>query len=269
MRRARARRRAPRQASPATSSSSTTTLPERFGERAGDEVAFQVLVKEAKRKVLPELTDEWVVRGQRVRHRRRRCATTSRTRLDLVRARCRRRWPCATRCSRPPPSSSTIEVPDAARQPGDGAPPPRPRAPARGRRASTIPQYLAATGQEQEEFVAQLRETAHARRCAPTSRCARSSPRRRSRRPTTRSTPRSSGWPSGSARSPRRSARISNSGARRGGTLGYRPRARRCEFLVDHATVVDEDGNPVDLTLPEDEPDERTSLGRPRDQPSN
>jgi trigger factor len=35
-------------------------LPERFGERAGEEVAFQVLVKETKRKVLPELTDEWV-----------------------------------------------------------------------------------------------------------------------------------------------------------------------------------------------------------------
>ena len=32
------------------------TLPERFGERAGDEVSFQVLVKEAKRKVLPEPT---------------------------------------------------------------------------------------------------------------------------------------------------------------------------------------------------------------------
>jgi trigger factor len=35
-------------------------LPERFGERAGDEVTFQVLVKDAKRKVLPDLTDEWV-----------------------------------------------------------------------------------------------------------------------------------------------------------------------------------------------------------------
>ena len=33
--------------------------------------SFQVLVKEAKQKVLPELTDEWVDRGQRVRHRRR------------------------------------------------------------------------------------------------------------------------------------------------------------------------------------------------------
>ena len=35
-------------------------LPERFGERAGDEVTFQVLVKDTKRKVLPELTDDWV-----------------------------------------------------------------------------------------------------------------------------------------------------------------------------------------------------------------
>ena len=35
-------------------------LPERWGERAGEEVAFQVLVKETKRKVLPEVTDEWV-----------------------------------------------------------------------------------------------------------------------------------------------------------------------------------------------------------------
>jgi trigger factor len=34
-------------------------LPERFEERAGDKVSFQVIVKEAKQKVLPELTDEW------------------------------------------------------------------------------------------------------------------------------------------------------------------------------------------------------------------
>src|SRR5204862_3918316 len=35
-------------------------LPERFGDRAGEEATFRVLVKEAKHKVLPELTDEWV-----------------------------------------------------------------------------------------------------------------------------------------------------------------------------------------------------------------
>ncbi len=38
----------------------TSTLTERFGEREGDDVSFQVLVKETKKKVLPEPTDEWV-----------------------------------------------------------------------------------------------------------------------------------------------------------------------------------------------------------------
>jgi trigger factor len=36
------------------------TLPARWGEMAGQEVSFQILIKETKRKVLPELTDEWV-----------------------------------------------------------------------------------------------------------------------------------------------------------------------------------------------------------------
>jgi len=35
------------------------TLPERFSELAGNVAKFRVIVKEAKQKVLPELTDEW------------------------------------------------------------------------------------------------------------------------------------------------------------------------------------------------------------------
>jgi trigger factor len=35
-------------------------LPAQWGERAGQEVSFQVLVKETKKKVLPEANDEWV-----------------------------------------------------------------------------------------------------------------------------------------------------------------------------------------------------------------
>ena len=38
----------------------TAPLSERFGERAGEEVTFRVIVKEAKQKILPEVTDEWV-----------------------------------------------------------------------------------------------------------------------------------------------------------------------------------------------------------------
>jgi trigger factor len=37
-----------------------SVLPERFGERAGETVHFRVLVKGAQEKVLPALTDEWV-----------------------------------------------------------------------------------------------------------------------------------------------------------------------------------------------------------------
>src|SRR5437763_1818580 len=45
---------------PGASLEFSATLPERFGERAGEEATFRVLVKEAKHKVLPELNDEWV-----------------------------------------------------------------------------------------------------------------------------------------------------------------------------------------------------------------
>ena len=38
----------------------TAKLPERFGDSAGEEATFRVIVKEAKHKVLPEVTDEWV-----------------------------------------------------------------------------------------------------------------------------------------------------------------------------------------------------------------
>jgi trigger factor len=38
----------------------TAKLPDRFGEHAGDDATFRVIVKEVKHKVLPELTDEWV-----------------------------------------------------------------------------------------------------------------------------------------------------------------------------------------------------------------
>jgi trigger factor len=36
-------------------------LPERFGDLGGQTASFRVVVKEAKRKVLPELTDEWAI----------------------------------------------------------------------------------------------------------------------------------------------------------------------------------------------------------------
>ena len=49
-----------RGASPGAILEFSEELPERFEERAGDEVTFNVLVKEAKKRILPDVTDEWV-----------------------------------------------------------------------------------------------------------------------------------------------------------------------------------------------------------------
>ncbi|HEX5615944.1 MAG TPA: trigger factor [Acidimicrobiia bacterium] len=38
----------------------TATLPERFGELAGQDASFRVIVKSVQQRVLPDLTDEWV-----------------------------------------------------------------------------------------------------------------------------------------------------------------------------------------------------------------
>ena len=140
---------------PATSSSTPTTLPERFGERAGEEVAFRVLVKDAKKKVLPDLTDEWVSEvtefetlealrdGHPRAHRDGRQAAgpdgTAR-----ARARRARRASCP---SRRPSRSSSRTWSSGSTTSCTGSRP----------RASTIPQYLAATGQDQATFVDGIR----------------------------------------------------------------------------------------------------------------
>ena len=59
-------------------------LSERWGERAGQEVSFQVLVKEVKRKVLPEATDEWVKEASEFDSLED-LRTDIRTRMDAVR----------------------------------------------------------------------------------------------------------------------------------------------------------------------------------------
>ena len=163
---------------------------------------FQVLVKEVKQKVLPELTDEWVERGSASSTPSTSCATTSRDRIDDVAQGAGADGAARARCSRRSPSSSTDEVPEPLVDAGDGAAPPRPRAPARRRRASTLEQYLAATGQDPGA----VRRRAAAERDRGGQGRPRAAGRRRRRgdrgRPTTRSTPRSSGWPSGWARSP-------------------------------------------------------------------
>ena len=135
------------------------TLPERFDERAGDEVSFQVLVKEAKRKVLPEATDEWVAEiseFETVEALR----DDVRTRLDLY-ARMQAQLLVRDKVLSAASDLVTDDVPetlvnqemerrlhDLAHRLDEQAP------------GLTIPQYLAASGQDQQAFVDGVRDGA-------------------------------------------------------------------------------------------------------------
>src|SRR3954449_1259578 len=128
------------------------TLPERFGDRAGEEVAFQVLVKDVKKKVLPELTDEWV--GEVSEFETVDALQDDvRTRLDMY-ARVQASMAMREKIFEAAAALVPEEVPktlvdnEMERRLHDLAH----RLEEQGLRM-TIPQYLAATGQEQQEFV--------------------------------------------------------------------------------------------------------------------
>ena len=125
----------------------------------------------------------------------------------------------------------------------------------------TIPQYLAAIGPGSAGVRRRTCATARSRPCAPISRCAPVIAQEAIEATDdevdaevdrlAEQTRREAG---------RRSARISNG---EGSSRRYdrtSREARRLSFLIDHATVVDDDGNPVDLSLPE--PEARRGPGR-------
>lgn len=135
----------------------TDTLPERFGPEAGTEVSFKALVKDAKRKVLPALTDEWVVENtdsETVEALR----EESRRRIDLF-GKLQAQMAMRDRVLEELSGLVNIEAPESLvgqevesrlhdlmhRLQNQGA---------------TIAQWLAATGQDQTEFIEQTRAAA-------------------------------------------------------------------------------------------------------------
>src|SRR6478735_732464 len=132
----------------------TDELTERFGEQAGTEVAFRALVKDAKRKVLPALTDEWVAENtdaETVEALR----EESRRRIDLF-GKLQAQMAMRDRVLDELSGLVDIEPPEALvgqemesrlhdlvhRIEGQGL---------------SVPQWLAATGQDQSEFIEQMR----------------------------------------------------------------------------------------------------------------
>lgn len=225
------------------------TLPERFGDRAGETVTFQVIVKEAKRKVLPTVDDDWaseVSEFETVAALRDDIAT----RLSLV-AKVRAQAMVRDKVLEAAAALVEIEVPDAlvASETESRLHDLLHRLEAQG---LTIPQYLAAMGQDQETFVALVREGAtdavradlalravvaqeaivadDADVTAEVERVA--------------------------ARLEQKPERVRRDLERRGVIDALRSdlaRGKALRFLIDHAEVVDEEGSPVDLTLPEGE----------------
>jgi trigger factor len=133
------------------------TLPERFGEQAGDEVTVRVLVKAAKRKVLPDATDEWaseVSEFDTIEELR----TDARQRLELY-ARVQGQMAVRNKVLDGIAALVEIDLPEAlvTREMESRLHDLAHRLEAQG---ATIPQYLEATGQDQQALVATVRQGA-------------------------------------------------------------------------------------------------------------
>lgn len=227
----------------------TSTLDERFGDREGSAVTFDVIVKDAKRKVLPEVTDDWVSEvsdfdtADALRD-------DIRTRMSLI-ARVQAQMTVRDKVLAAAAELVDIEIPDALvnaemeRRLHDLAHRLEPQ-------GVTIPQYLAMTGQDQKAFVDELRGAC--------TEAVRADLALRSVVAQEEIAVDEAEIDEEVARLAERlqekPARVRKDLEKRGAIDALRSdlaRGKALRFLVDHAVVVDEDGNAVDLTLPEGE----------------
>ncbi len=230
-------------------------LPDRFGERAGEDVSFQVLVKEAKRKVLPEMTDDWV------------SEVSEFDALDALRADVRNRLELvgklqaqmAVRDKVLEVASDLVDVepPDALvsqemeRQLHDMAH----KLEAQG---ATLPQYFEATGQPQDVFMTQVREAAT--KAVRADLALRAVVAQEAIETTDEEL--DGEIERLAERFEEKPQKLRKDLERRGVLEAVRSdlaRGKALKFLVDHATVVDETGNELDLALPETEADTETT----------
>ncbi len=221
-------------------------LPERFGDRAGEDVSFQVLIKEGKRKVLPELTDEWVSEVSEFETLDE-LRADARQRLDLY-AKVQTQMLVRDKVLEAAARLVTDELPDALVV-GEMERRLHDLAHRLERQGATIAQYLAATGQEQEAFVADLRAGSTLGVQADLA---------------LRSVVAQEGIEATDAdvdaeiarlaeRAEETPAKVRREFEQRGTLEAVRSdiaRGKALQFMVDHATVVDESGTPVDLSLP-------------------
>jgi trigger factor len=225
------------------------TLPERFGDRADEEVSFQVLVKDAKKKVLPELTDDWVGEVSEF-------DTVDalkddiRTRLDIY-GRVQASMAVREKIFEAAAELVSDDVPETLvngemeRRLHDLAH----RLEEQGI-GMTIPQYLAATGQDQQEFVDNVRVGATeavradlALRAVITQEAIEATDEELDAE-----------IEQLAERTKEKAAKVRKDLERRGVVEAVRSdiaRGKALAFLIEHAEVVDANGEIVDLSLPQ------------------
>jgi trigger factor len=228
----------------------TDKLPERFAERAGEDVAFQVLVKEAKRKVLPEVTDEWA------------SEVSEFDSVDELRADIRKRVELVNTVQAQVAARDkvldavaelvTIELSDALvqREMEQRMHDIAHRLEAQG---VTIQQYLEASGLEEQAFVQQVRTAAE--QGVRTDLALRAVAAQESIVATDEEL--DDEIARLAERMEEKPKKVRRDLERRGILEAVRSdiaRGKAVRYLVDHAEVVDEAGNPLDLKVPEPEP---------------
>ena len=227
----------------------SATLPERFGERAGEAASFRVLVKEAKHKVLPELTDKWVDEASEF------------DTVDELRADIRRRLEVVQKLQAQ--MAARDKVLEAV---ADLVPVPAPEvlvdeetrrriedlAHRLQHQNATLEQYLQATGTEPQAFLDEVREGAV--RAVLADLALRAVVAQEAIEPTDDEV--EAEIERLAERLDEKVEKVRRDLERRGVLETVRSdiaRGKALGFLVEHATVVDEAGNVIDLTVP-DEP---------------
>jgi len=226
------------------------TLPERFGELAGKDVKFKVIVKEAKQKVLPDVTDTWVEEASEfdtVDELR----TDIRKRLELRRS-LQAQMGARDKVVEAAADLVPIEAPptlvdnETRRRIDD-------LAHRLSHQGATLEQYLAGTGQEPQAFIDEVKVGAARAVLADLA-----------LRAVVAQEEISAGDDELDAeiqliaeRAGQKPERVRRDLERGGALETVRSdvaRGKALEFLVEHATVVDQDGNTIDMTIPESAP---------------
>jgi trigger factor len=227
----------------------TATLPERFGEFAGQDGKFRVIVKEVKQKVLPDLNDEWVQEASEFQT------------VDELRADIRARVETMQRLQAQRALRDKVLEAAADLVPIE-APPTLIDGETRRRvedlahrlshQGASLEQYLEMTGQEPQAFIDEIR--VGAARAVLADLALRAVVTQEEIGVTDEEV--DVEVDQLAVRSEQKPAKVRRELERSGALEAVRSdvaRGKALEFLVEHATVVDEDGNEIDLTLAEGE----------------